>query len=488
MINHSDTSNAIYDITDPQYWDKESLNKELDRVFDVCIGCRLCFNLCPSFPTLFNAVDEMGDSKRQQAVAEGRVAEEDKDREYLKLAEGEHAVEASIEVEFRGEVTDLSNTQIWEVIDLCYQCKLCDSVCPYTPEKEHEFQLDFPKLMTRSQAIHTQEHKVKASDRFLANTDFSGKVGSLVAPLTNFVNTNKFFRTLMHHVVGIHKDRILPKFYSETLEKWFKKHNQYIDIDTAPNNSDSKEKVVIFGTCFVNNNDPEVGKAAITILEHNDVTVAYPQQQCCGAPFLSTGDFKGFRKQAEPNIKELVKWVDKGYKIVVTGPPTCSLTLKKEYPYIFGKDSTLAAPAQKVSENTFDISEYLMYLHKKEHLRTDFKHEIGTVNYHVSCHLKAQSMGFKSRDLLRLVPNTKIRLINRCSGMDGGWGMKKEFFYESLEVGKKCVKDLDKKDADITCSDCSLAALQIYQASEEKIKAEHPIETLYRAYGLSSKT
>jgi Fe-S oxidoreductase len=487
MINHSDTSNAVYDITDQQYWDKESLNKELDRVFDVCIGCRLCFNLCPSFPTLFDTVDKIGDSKRQLAVAEGRVAEKDTDREYLELAEGEHAVEASIEVEFRGEVTDLSEAQKWEVIDLCYQCKLCDPVCPYTPGKDHEFQLDFPKLMTRSQAIRTQEHKVKASDRFLSNTDFSGKVGSLAAPLTNFVNTNKFFRMLMHHVVGIHKDRILPKFHGETLEKWFKRHYEKVDLDLDPSNNASDEKVVIFGTCFVNNNDPEVGKAAISILKHNDVIVAYPKQQCCGAPFLSPGDFKGFRKQAEPNIMELVKWIDKGYKVVVTGPPTCSLTLKKEYPYIFGKDRELAAPAQKVSESTFDISEYLMYLHKKERLRTDFKHEIGAVNYHVSCHLKAQSMGFKSRDLLRLVPNTKIRMINRCSGMDGGWGMKKEFFHDSLEVGKKCVKDLDKKDADITCSDCTLAALQIYQASDERIKAEHPIETLQRAYGLSSR-
>jgi Fe-S oxidoreductase len=484
MINHSDTSQTVYDITDEKYWDSQSFNQELDRVFDICIGCRLCFKLCPSFPTLFDAVDQVGDKKRREAVAEGRVEEEDKDREYLNLAEGEHGVEASVEVEFRGEIDDLTQAQKWEVIELCYQCKLCDPVCPYTPDKEHEFKLDFPKLMMRAQAINSQENRKKTSDRFLANTDFSGKIGSLTAPITNFVNTNKFFRMLMHHVVGIHKDRILPKFHGETLEKWFHKNN---DSHSAPIENDN-EKVVIFGTCFVNNNDPQVGQAAIEILKYNNVEVDYPEQQCCGAPYLSPGDFKGFKKQAIPNIVELVKWVDKGYKIVVTGPPTCSLTLKKEYPYIFGKDPEYAKQVQKISEHTYDISEYLMFLHKTEKLRTDFKNEIGSVNYHVSCHLKAQSMGFKSRDLLRLVPNTQIRLVNRCSGMDGGWGMKKEFFDESIKVGEKCVQDLDKKDADITCSDCTLAALQIYQASGERIQAEHPIETLYRAYGLNDNS
>ncbi len=481
MINHSDTTNAIYDITDPGYWDKESFNTELERVFDVCIGCRLCFKLCPSFPSLFDAVDAIGDEKRRKAVVEGRVAEEDSEREYLDLPEGEHGVEASVEVEFRGEVHELSDTQRWEVVDLCYQCKLCDPVCPYTPDKEHEFMLDFPKLMTRAQAIRTEERGIKMNDKFLSNTDFSGKIGTLTAPLTNFVNHNKFARTMMELGVGIHRDRTLPDFHFETLERWFKKHRKDVPApDTAT------EKVAIFGTCFVGNNDPHVGQAAIEILEHNNVEVVYPEQQCCGAPYLSPGDFKGFRKQAEPNIRELVKWVEDGYKIVVTGPPTCSLTIKKEYPYIFGKDPELAPLVQKLSENTFDISEYLMYLHKQEKLKTEFIHEIGSVNYHVSCHLKAQSMGFKSRDLLRLVPNTRIRLINRCSGMDGGWGMKKEFFEESLKVAKKCVDDLDKQDADFTCSDCTLAGLQIYQASGNRIKSEHPIETLHRAYGLAA--
>ena len=172
MLDHSDTENTIYDIRDSLYWDKESLESELDRVYDICIGCRLCFNLCPSFPSLFDSVDNAGDRKRQIAEEQGRVEIEEKREEYLDLPEGEHASEASIEVEFRGEVTDLTDDERWEVVDLCYQCKLCDPVCPYTPGKEHDFKLDFPKLMTRAQAIRTRDRGVKINDRFLSNLIF----------------------------------------------------------------------------------------------------------------------------------------------------------------------------------------------------------------------------------------------------------------------------------------------------------------------------
>ena len=211
MLNHSDTKNAVYDITDPTYWDKSSLDSELNRVYDVCIGCRLCFNLCPSFPSLFNSVDGIGDEKREIAESKGRVEKEILDREFLDLPEGEHASEASIEVEFRGEVTDLSQDQKWEVVDLCYQCKLCDPICPYTPGKEHEFELDFPKLMTRAQAIRTKDRGLKLNDIFLSKTDLLGKMGSYFGPVINFTNNVKLFRWVLDKIIGIHRDRKLPK-------------------------------------------------------------------------------------------------------------------------------------------------------------------------------------------------------------------------------------------------------------------------------------
>jgi len=472
MINHSNTENSIYDINNSKYWDIKSLNKEIDRAYDICIGCRLCFNLCPSFPSLFNAVDNIGDDKRLIAESEGRVKGEDSNREYLDLPEGEHASDASIEVAFRGEVTDLSSEQKWEVIDLCYQCKLCEPVCPYTPGKEHEFELDFPKLMTRAQAVRTNDRGVKLNDIFLSRTDLLGKVGSYFATPINFLNSLKPARWIMEKFMGIHRKRILPKLQAVTFEKWFQSHNSMIN--------ESIDKVVIFGTCFTNSNDVELGISAVEILEHNNIECVYPKQQCCGAPYLSPGDFDGFKKQAMPNIEELYKWVSDGYKIIVTGPPTCSLTLKREY-----SDYLEASERIKlISENTYDISEYLAMLNKKGKMKTDFVNSIGTVNYHVSCHLKAQRIGYKSRDILRLVPETKVNLVNQCSGMDGGWGMKAEFFDESMKVADRCVNDLSQKDSDAVCSDCSLASHQIKQASNNEISPSHPIIELHKAYGL----
>ena len=294
MLDHSNTDNTIYDIRNPLYWDKESLYQEMDRVYDICIGCRLCFNLCPSFPSLFNSVDNAGTRKRKIAEEAGRVGKEEEKDTYLDLPEGEHASEASIEVEFRGEVTDLNEEERWEVVDLCYQCKLCDPVCPYTPGKEHEFQLDFPKLMTRAQAIRTKERGVKVSDRFLSNTDFTGKLGSIFGPVINLVNRISITRWFLDKLIGISSRRDLPKFETNTFEKWFNSHKSL--------QGDSAEKVVIFGTCFTNSHDVELGKASVEILEYNGIECIYPKQQCCGAPYLSPGDFNGFEKQAQPNV------------------------------------------------------------------------------------------------------------------------------------------------------------------------------------------
>ncbi len=474
MLDHSDLKNTTYNIKDPLYWDKDSLYHEMDRVYDICIGCRLCFNLCPSFPFLFDSVDNAGLRKRKVAEQQGRVGKKEEKENYLDLPEGEHASEASIEVEFRGEVTDLTLHERWEVVDLCYQCKLCDPVCPYTPGKEHEFQLDFPKLMTRAQAIRTKERGIKINDKFLSNTDMTGKLGSIFGPFINFMNNLSIARWFLGKFIGISSRRILPKFQTNTFEKWF---------NSRPNPQiEFSEKVVIFGTCFTNSHDVELGKAAVEILEHNGIECVYPKQQCCGAPYLSPGDFDGFEIQAKPNIDEMYKWVSEGYKIIVTGPPTCSLTLKKEYPDYLG----LNEKVKLISENTYDISEYLVYLNKKDKLKKDFTDEIGTVNYHVSCHLKAQQMGFKGRDILRLVPDTKVNLINRCSGMDGGWGMKSEFFDESMKVAERCLNDMNQKDHDVSCSDCSLASHQLMQASGGKIKPSHPIIELHKAYGLNN--
>lgn len=437
IINHSDTKNAIYDIKDDLYWDKNSLDSEINRVFDVCLGCRLCFNLCPSFPALFEAIDENKASDRN--------------------------------------VTDLSESEKSKVVDLCYQCKLCDINCPYTPDKDHEFKLDFPRLMLRSQAIKTKSHGIKIQDLALMYTDLVGKIGALFGGILNYIHQIKLVRFIMHLFAGIHYKRILPQFSKQTFESWFKSR-----ASTVQNPVD---KIVIFGTCFTNSYDLALGKACVEVLEHNKVECKYPKQRCCGAPFLSSSDFKSFSKQSYYNIKELSKWVDKGYKIVVTGPPTCSLSLKKDYQEFNNNNEMI----DKVTKNTYDISEYLYSLEKKGLLKKDFKNHIGDISYHVSCHLKAQKTGVKGKDLLKLVPQTNVKLVNRCSGMDGGWGMKSRFYEESIKVGEKCVSDLKNKDESTPCSDCSLACHQISEVSGGELSPTHPIIKLHEAYGLDKK-
>jgi Fe-S oxidoreductase len=483
MLNHSDTTHAIYDIQSPGYWELSSLERELDRVYDICVGCRLCWNLCPSFPALFNALDGQAEEKRQVAEQEGRVGAVEERTEYKDLPEGMHAADASIEVEFVGDVTELTEEEKWRVIDLCYQCKLCDPICPYTPDKEHEFQLDFPRLMLRAQAIRTQSQGKKLSDIFLSRTDSTGKMGTRLAPVTNWINGFWLFRFLMEKIMGISRRRILPTFHRETFVRWFRKHRRTVSVPASPIG-----RVVIFPTCYTNANDPGVGRASVKVLEHNGVEVQIASERCCGAPHLSAGDFEAFRKQALPNIIDLERWVEQGYKIVVTGPPTCSLTIRQDYTYVGQGDPDISAKVASVAANTMDISQYLMMLHKEEKLNTTFVNELGEINYHLPCHLKAQKSGFKSRDLLRLVPGTKVNMIDKCSGMDGGWGMKAEFFDESMQMADKLVNTINRKPAQHTCSDCTLAGMQIHQASKGDIAPIHPVSLILHAYGLDEQS
>ena len=451
MFNQSDTTHTHYDIRRTGYWDATSLDRELDRVYDICAGCRLCWNLCPSFPALFGALDAQPD-----APGEGG-----------KLG---------------ADVTALTESERWRVVDLCYQCKLCEARCPYTPDQGHEFLLDFPRLMLRAQAQRTRSRGKQRSDVFLGNPDATGRVGTALAPLSNLANRVGPFRFLLDKLVGISRHRVLPTFHRRTFARWYRKHAKNVRPNPEP-----AGRVVVFATCYTNANDPGVGRAAVEVLEHNDVEVQVASQRCCGAPHLSPGDFDAFRAQALPNVEELAGWVDRGYQIVVTGPPTCSLTLRQDYSYLSDGDPRMSEMIAKVAGHTLDISQYLMQLHKEGKLKTDFANELGEINYHLSCHLKAQKAGFKSRDLLRLVPGTKVVMVEKCSGMDGGWGMKSENFTESMKVAAKLVSALNQHPAPTTCSDCTLAGMQVRQATGGAIAPRHPVTMIHHAYGLDAR-
>jgi Fe-S oxidoreductase len=412
-----------------QFWDESEVDDELKRVFDICNGCRRCYNLCPSFSDLFERLDR---------------EEVDGDAEKLNL-------------------TDLKT-----VTDLCYQCKLCFNHCPYTPP--HRWEVDFPRLMLRAKAVQTKREGRTLQDRFLGQVDAIGRIGSLFAPLMNWLNRNPLNRWLMEKALGIHRERILPHYASQTFRQWFDKRasNQ---IPPAA------KKVILFYTCSVNFNEPEVGRACVRVLEKNGVEVQCPEQRCCGMPFLDGGDITATQINAQANVDSLHAWIGNGYDIVVPGP-TCSYMLKREYPWLVNSEA-----AKAVAARTFDICEYLMALYNQGQLDTRFARGGKKIAYQLPCHLRAQNIGYKSRDLMQLIPDTTVEVFEKCAAIDGTWGLKRQYFDLSLKVAGPLLSGIRESKPDLTVSDCSLAGLQIQQGTRKK--PLHPVQVLERAYGLA---
>jgi Fe-S oxidoreductase len=410
--------------TEPKFWDAEAMQSEWLRVADICHGCRRCFNLCPSFSILFNGIDALD-----------------------------------------GEVEKLGAAVTRDVVDACYYCKLCYNHCPYTPP--HEFRLDFPLLMVREKAVRAKIERPRLRDRLLVNTDLIGRSARWVAPLLNRLLRAGWFRALLQRVGGIHKDRRFPPIASETFPAWFRKQNV---------RRDGERKVALFAGCLTNYHYPSIGRATVQVLAKNGVAMAWPEQRCCGMPYFDTGDIAAATAHARSNVASLKAMVEQGYA-VVSPIPTCSLMLKKEYPALLNTDD-----ARLVAKNTYDVCEYLVGLHKKGQLSTDFPGRVGTVVYQAACHLRDQNIGYRARDLLQLIPGTTVEVIERCSGHDGSWSMKTEFFGASMQVGQKAFRAVNAAEAQLLTSDCPLSGLQLEQATGKT--SCHPIELLNRAYGL----
>jgi len=432
---------TTYSIHDEAYWDAGDLDDELLRVFDICQGCRLCFKFCPSFPTLFDYVDNNGE-----------------------------------------DVANLTHEHKTEVMENCFQCKLCYINCPYIPP--HRYNLDFPRLMMRFKNIDRKKNGVSIRDRFLGSTDLLSMIGPLFAPLMNFMNSFGPFRAVLDAVMGVEKSRALPQFTRHKFSTWMNKRmnkrvKERAKESEAPAVVEGARKVVLFHTCYVDMNEPNVGKAAVQVLEKNNIEVASPKQKCCGMPYLDGGDIKTALKNAKYNIDQLLPYVDDGYDIVVPGP-TCSYMIKKEYPeFVEGDES------RRVAEHTFDLFEYLRHLHREEALNTEFKNPLGTISLHAPCHLRAQYIGTPARDVLALVPDTEVMPIAECSAHDGTWAMKKEYHPLSLKYGKKLFDKVEANDAHNCAGDCPLAASQVAEGGVKQ-KMGHPIILLNNAYGLES--
>jgi glycerol-3-phosphate dehydrogenase subunit C len=421
------TAGLSYNATEEKYWDPAGLDGEIERVFDVCNGCRLCFNLCPSFPALFDAAERVDD-----------------------------------------EIRNLTAGDKEQVVDLCYNCKMCELKCPYTTRDGHEFQLDFARLMTRAKAVRTREKGVSLRNRMLGNPDLLGRVGSLTPALANASCHNPFQRAVMEKLLGIHRDKKLPDFAGETFEKWLSRN------PLPPEPANPSGKVMLFPTCFINYYNPGPGKAAVEVLTRNGAAVTCTKQNCCGMPALDGGDVAFARKQAESNIAAMLPYVRRGYKVAALNP-TCAMTMKKEYLDIVPGDDV-----KEYSAAVVDPHELLWAMRQAGTLNREFRTTPGTVAYHVPCHLKAQQIGFRSRDLMRTIPGTEITTVDACTAHDGTWAMKREYFELSMKWGQKAFNGLRDAGAAIMATDCPLSAIQIEQATGTK--PIHPLEILARAY------
>jgi Fe-S oxidoreductase len=427
------------DWKNPNFWDEAALNQELHRVFDACHGCRRCVSLCTSFPTLFDLVDNSPTL----------------------------------------EVDGVKTEDYWQVVDQCYLCDLCFMTkCPYVPP--HEWALDFPHLMLRAKAIKFKKGGTTFRDKLLSSTDMMGRLATIpvVVQTVNALNKTPIVRAMMDSVLGVHKDRVLPEYASST----FRPHAAANDSFPVKNGQRTPGKVAIYATCYVNYNEPGIGHDLLKILAHNEIpTRLMGKEACCGMPKLELGDLDAVEKLKDRNIPQLAELAREGYAIL-SAVPSCTLMYKKELPLLFPNDGDVEA----VAEATWDPFEYLMARHKDGLLKTGFKQALGKVSYHIACHLRVQNMGQKTREMLQLVPETQVNTVERCSGHDGTWGVKSEFFANSMKIGKPVFKAMANNEPDYISSDCAIAGRHIHQGMGKGAKArkEHPITLIRIAYGL----
>ena len=423
---------SLYDPLDPGYLDPVATRAERDRTFQACSDCRICVRLCPSFRSLFEMVDAYDDGADDVRV----------------LTDREHQ----------------------RVVDECYQCKLCYVVCPYVPEREQELVIDFPRLMLRSLAIQEREGKVSASAKLLARTDLQGKVATAFAPVVNSVNHVGVARLVMEKVTGIAKERLLPTFAKVRFTKWFRGRG-------APVITEPRATVALFPTCLVEYQDPEIGKAAVGVYERNGIACEVPEGQiCCGMPWLDAGAIDKFREHAERNVGVLAPSVRAGHDVVVP-QPTCAYVLKQEYPDFLGTDD-----ARLVAEHTFDTSEYLMARHREAPLDTEFAGTTyDTITWHAACHYRAQQIGPKSKQVMELT-GAKVTTIERCSAIDGTWGLRAENLELATRVAKPLMDRVRESEDELVVGDCHLANTAIKEATAKT--PSHPMQVLARAYGL----
>jgi Fe-S oxidoreductase len=421
-----------------KYWDKDDLNRELERVYDICHGCRRCVSLCDSFPTLFDLVDESA------TLEVDGVAKED----YIK------------------------------VVDQCYLCDLCFMTkCPYVPP--HEWNVDFPHLMLRAKAVKFREGGARLRDRVLTSTDtvFGMTSIPLVDVTVNALNRNETFRKALESGFGVHREAPIPEFHHKTLRKRVAPMVREIQPNPV---GETTGKVALYATCYGNYNSPALGEDFLKVYQHNNIHIdLVPREKCCGMPKLELGDLDSVNKLKEANIPVLAALVDQGFDLIAP-IPSCVLMYKQELPLLYPDD----ADVLKVQKAFYDPFEYLWLRHKGGQFNTEFPEGLGNIAYQVACHLRVQNIGMKTRDILNLVPDTEVTALQRCSGHDGTYAVKAETHDKSVKIARPVVRKVDQQEPDHFSSDCPMAATHIANLSEKVDKATHPMTLLRMAYGL----
>jgi len=451
---------------DPEFYEPAALEKELERVFDICHGCRRCFNLCNAFPTLFDLID---------ATA-------------------------------TGELDGVDKKAFSQVVDHCYLCDMCYMTkCPYVPP--HPWNVDFPHLMLRAKAVEHRSGATGWRDQVLSSTDWVGAIAGIpvVVEAVNAANRSAWGRKILDAALGVHPEAPVPQYVSNTLRKQLRKElvqaqvtsqiqapmpsqptRRPNDDPVRPNDGPvgsgggTSGKVALFATCYANRNEPQLGLDLARVFEHNGIEIALAEREnCCGMPKLELGDLEAVARLKEKNVPPLLAMIERGYDIVAP-IPSCVLMFKQELPLMFPDDADVAM----IRDHMFDPFEYLALRHKAGLLRTDFARPLGKVSYHVACHLRVQNIGLKTRDMLQLIPGTTVEPIERCSGHNGTYGVKRKFRDTSMKIGKPVMQRVQASGADFYASDCPMAGHQIESGLENHPPPTHPLTLLRMAYGL----
>ncbi len=427
---------------DPEFYDPAAIEKELHRVFDICHGCRRCFNLCELFPKLFDLVDSAPTQ----------------------------------------ELDSVDPKDFKSVVDECTLCDMCYMTkCPYVPP--HEFNLDFPHLMLRYRAMEAKQGALRFADKQLAETDRNGVIAGIVAPVANWASArdNKVVGPSLRKAAGLHPDAALPAYAPQKFVN--------LAAETPALNREAPafgRKAVLYATCFVNYNSPEVGLATRAVLARNGVETEVVYPGCCGMPLLEQGRIADVAESAKAVAAEMGTWIAKGYDVIAL-VPSCALMLKFEWPLILPDVASVAT----LSKATFDISEYIVDISRKEGLAPGMEPIPAAMTVHMACHARAQNMGQKAAEMLRLVPSAQVKVIERCSGHGGAWGFKKDHFEIAMKVGRPVARQAAQAGDGFVMSECPLAGVHIAQGMEKvggdgpkPTLVTHPIQILARAYGV----